>query len=153
MGLLVWVLFETYMRPSESFALGPDQVIPPAPGGTGAAKWSTILVHAEELKVSSKVSEYDDSVPLDLERQQFLVEPLLLLKASRLDQQLLWPFKYSEFQKKFAAVVKELALTKFGLLAIGLRHGGASHDRSVLANELVAVQQRGACRSFSSARR
>ena len=101
----------------------------------------------------SKVSEYDHSVPLDLERQQFLVEPLLLLKASRLDQQLLWPFKYSEFQKNFAAVVKELALTKFGLSAYGLRHGGASHHRSVLARELVAVQQRGAWRSFSSVRR
>ena len=153
MALLTLVLFETYMRPSEAFALSPAQVIPPALRTAGSGKFLTFIVYPEELRVPNKTREYDHSIPLDLERQQFLVGPLLELCRRRQDSTLLWPFQYGTFYEEFTEVVFRLGLSHSGATIYGLRHGGASHDRSVNTRDLLGVQQRGAWRSQASVRR
>ena len=116
MALLTLVLFETYMRPSEAFALSPAQVIAPALRTAGSGRFLTFIVYPEELRVPNKTREYDHSIPLDLERQQFLVGPLLELCRRRQGSTLLWPFQYSTFYEEFTEVVFRL----------GLNHSGAT---------------------------
>ena len=153
MGLLVLVLFESYLRPSEALAMAPSQLIEPEQGVAGVRRWLCLVVRPEESERPNKVNEYDHSVPLDLERQQFLVPALVALKRRREGQERLWPFRYVELSRAFNQAVLTLGLVSTGISLYGLRHGGASHDRSMRSRDLKEVQQRGGWRSFTSVRR
>ena len=153
MGLLVLVLFESYLRPSEALAMAPCQLIEPEQNAAGVRRWLCLVVHPEESDLPNKVNEYDHSVPLDLERQQFLVPALVALKHRRAGQNRLWPFRYVELSRAFNQAVLTLGLVSTGISLYGLRHGGASHDRSMRSRDLKEVQQRGGWRSFTSVRR
>ena len=83
------LLFETYMRPWEGLALRCFQLLPPIKGIPGAAGKSSARASWEQ---PGKTGEYDTRVSLDLARHQFLFSVLQLLKATRGEQQLLFPF-------------------------------------------------------------
>ena len=86
------LLFETYMRPSEGLALRGFQLLPPIKGIRGAAGRLSLLIRASEPGQRGKTGEYDTSVSLDLARQHFLFPVLQLLKDTRGERQLLFPF-------------------------------------------------------------
>ena len=153
MGLLVLVLFESYLRPSEALAMAPTQLIEPEPLGAGVRRWLRLIVHPLESERPNKVNEYDHSVALDLPRQQFLVPALVALKRRRLGEERLWPFRYIDLSRASNKALSDLGLVSTGISLYGLRHGGASHDRSLRERDLKEVQQRGAWRSFTSVRR
>ena len=64
-----------------------------------------------------------------------------------------WPFEYEELRIEFSRAVSRLGPRGLGFSLYGLRHEGASHDRSVKTRKLAAVPQRGCWRSFPSVRR
>ena len=152
-ALMIILLFETYLRPSELLALTPEQIIEGVPNAQGAARWLTLLVHPEEHGVTNKVNEYDHSVPLDLQRHQFLVEPLISWTRRRPAGARLWTVEYPELAHMFSLAVQHASVDVLRPTLYGLRHGGASHDRSVRCRGLPEVQSRGGWRSFSSVRR
>ena len=123
MGLLVLVLFESYLRPSEALAMAPCQLIEPEQNAAGVRRWLC------------------------------LVPALVALKHRRAGQNRLWPFRYVELSRAFNQAVLTLGLVSTGISLYGLRHGGASHDRSMRSRDLKEVQQRGGWRSFTSVRR
>ena len=152
-ALMVIILFETYLRPSELLAMKVDQIVPGSPAAAGAARWLTFLVHPEEQGITNKVNEYDHSVPLDLPRQQFLVRPILRWVRGRPLDGRLWELDHAMLATFFSKAVTTAGVEVLRPTLYGLRHAGASHDRSVRARGLPEVQSRGGWRSFSSVRR
>jgi len=152
MALNVLLIFEVYMRPSESLALRAFQIVAPVVGEASAA-YLTILLHARELEVPSKTGAWDVSVPLDLPRQAFLVPLLLAVKASRGPKLMLWSHDYPQLADSFRQAVKAVGVASIGPTLYWLRHGGPSHDFALGVRDLPAIQLRGGWRSFSSVQR
>ena len=116
----------------------------PAPsaikGISGAAgRWS-LLIRASEL---GQPDVYDTSVSLDLARQQELFTVLQLLKDTRGERQLLFPFSHIQATKEMENALKQLRCQQLQNHAISLRHGGASEDRDVNARSLEELDGRG----------
>ena len=151
MALGTIVMFETYMRPSELLSLRRFQVVTPTRDGEGVTACLTFVLHAFESLTPGKTGEYD--APLDLPRQKWLVPFLLVTRASGPLDGLLWPFTYEEYLKVFKMAATLSRTDSLQPTPYGLRHGGASHDRSVSARPLLEVQKRGGWKAFSSVRR
>ena len=152
MGLCVLLSFECYLRPSEAMALRVFQVVLPLVGHATAAS-VTLLLHAQELEIPSKTGEWDVSVALELARQAYLEPMLRALVARRGRTELLWSFDYAQLHLAFMTAAKFLGAEELHPTLYGLRHGGASHDFAVGDRPLLAIQQRGAWRSFRSVMR
>jgi integrase len=152
---IVMIMFETYMRPSEILAMTAMQLVAPQRVGIaeGTQRVWSFLVRASELGVAGKTGEYDTSIALDLERQQFLFPLLETMVASLAPLARLWTIGYAELAHSFSVAIQELGLSALGLTLYGLRHGGASHNRAVGARGLPEVQKRGGWKAFSSVRR
>ena len=133
--------------------MAPFQLIAPRTKAEGSAKYLAVIIHPEESGRPNKVNEYDHTVLLDLQRQAWLVKPLLALKAQRASQPALWPFGYAALAQEFHDSLSRLGMKGGGYSLYGLRHGGASHDRSLKTRCLAEIQQRGGWRSFQSVRR
>ncbi|CAK0819295.1 unnamed protein product, partial [Prorocentrum cordatum] len=149
-GLAVLIMFETYMRPSEVLALRARQVVLPLPKEGGASVFLTFVVRASEYQIPTKTNEYDLSVPLDLRRQQWLVESISFVQALREPDELFLGLSYTELAADFSSAISALGVTVLEPTLYSLRHGGASHDRSTGARSLGAVQQRGGWKAFKS---
>ena len=151
MALGTIVTFETYMRPSELLSLRRFQVVTPLRDGEGVTACLTFVLHALESLTPGKTGEYDASIPLDLPRQKWLVPSLQVARAPGPLDGLLWPFTFEEYLK-VSKMAPKLSLTDIlQPTPYGLRHGGASHDRSVNARPLLEAQKRGGWKAFSSA--
>jgi hypothetical protein len=81
------------------------------------------------------------------------VPALLAMKHKRQGEDKLWPFQYAALNHEFKKAVPFLRMDGIGVRLYGLRHGGASHDRSLGVRDLREIQQRGGWRSFTSVRR
>ena len=153
-SLLVSVMFETYLRPSEALSLRAMQIIPPDPSGLGAARSLAVVARAAELIQLSKTGEHDHTVLLDRPRQHWLVPLLIHLKNMRpLPESMLWDVDYDRLHKRFRWARDAVGAHCLGTTLYCLRHGGASHDRSLGERTLAEVQERGAWKSFASVRR
>jgi len=149
-GLLVMVLFETYMRPSEALALRGLQVIPPLPNGRGTLGQWSFMIHAGELMTPGKTNEFDHIVSLDLPRQQWLGRVLGKFMKTRSLSEPAWGLTYEHFLRYFRLGLEACQAQVLRPSPYGLRHGGASHDRAVRARGLLSVQQRGGWKSFQA---
>ncbi|CAK0874266.1 unnamed protein product, partial [Prorocentrum cordatum] len=152
-ALGIMLMFETYMRPSELLALSTDHVVLPLPGESGAARWLTFVIRAQEALVPSKINAFDISVPLDLERQRWLARCVEVVARRRGSGSSLLGLVCADFAAAFKTVLKGVGASVLQGALYSLRHGGASHDRSMGAGSLAAVQQRGGWRAFRSVTR
>ena len=153
-SLLSVVMFETYLRPSEALSLRAMQIIPPDFTDMGAARHLAIVARAAELIQLSKTGEHDHTVLLDRPRQHWLVALLIHLKHLRpLPESMLWDVDYDRLHKRFRWARDAVGAHCLGTTLYCLRHGGASHDRSLGERTLAEVQERGAWKSFASVRR
>ena len=153
MALAAVLMSETYLRPSELLALTAQQVVWPTPGAAGAAGQLTLVVHASELGIASKVGEYDPSICLDLPRQLWLLPYLRRLCSRLAPSDPLFDFGYSDFAACFKAELSSARLDFLHLTLYCLRHGGASHDARMSARTLLDIRRRGQWRSWTSVRR
>ena len=153
MGLCVWMMFETYARPSEAMSLTSRSIVMPLREGEGLSRCLTVVFHMEELGRPGKTNEFDASVPLDLPRQKWLAQLLGRWTELRSAEPALWDFSQAELAREFRIAAKEINVHTLAPCLYQLRHGGASHDRLVRARSLLEVQQRGNWRSAASVRR
>ena len=153
MALAVVSLFMTYARPCEMLSIRTFQVVFPSREGSGAAACLTFLFNAQELDQPGKTGLVDVSVPLDLPGQQFMLPLYRALLRGRSPQQPVWDFTYLQLRQVWNDACRGLDLLALHATLYGLRHGGASHDRSEGARPLAEVQQRGGWRTFSSVTR
>ncbi|CAK0841047.1 unnamed protein product [Prorocentrum cordatum] len=149
-ALAIVIMFETYMRPSEVLALRARQVVLPLPEEGGASAFLTFVVRASEYEVPTKTNEYDLSVPLDLQRQQWLVKPISFVQALREPDALFLGLSYTELAEDFQSAIEALDVGVLRPTLYSLRHGGASQDRSMGVRSLGGVQQRGGWKTFKS---
>jgi len=139
-----------YLRPGEASRLRSRHLIPPGPHGIlTSPKWSIIL-HEAELGIPSKTAEYDESLVLDLARDQWFGSVLRRLKEETHRDDFIFPAKSGVR----AEAVKE-AGRRLGVDAVPyrFRHSGASIDFSTGARPITGVRHRGRWRSEASVRR
>ena len=145
----------------------PLRVLPPAVRGPGAyrpaiiwpikytkglSKFLTITIHAWELQTPAKTGEFDNSVQLDLRRQQWIVAYLRHVCLGRGVDQPVFRTSYRDLARCFARAVS-LADLPAELTLYTLRHGGASHDARLEVRSLRDTQRRGHWRTWSSVHR
>ena len=152
-ALIVLLLFETYMRPSELFALRRFQWLPLPTAAGEPPHFAGFVIHAEELEVPSKTGEFDTTILLDLPRQRWLVPLVHQLADGRGARDLLFAISQQAFALAFARAVVALQAGAASPTPYGLRHGGASHDLMHHSRSYAAVKGRGAWKSDTSVRR
>ena len=157
-GLVIALLFETYLRSGEMLRLRRYQAVPPPPAYSQLPPHVAILASPEELVKPSKTGIRDVSILLDLPREQPLARVLVEYARRNSDQaqspdQMLWEFTYPELRLKLGLAVQQLGLESMGITLHCLRHGGPSHDRATGARSLEEVQSRGCWRQSASVQR
>lgn len=152
-ALLLLLMFETYMRPSEALSLTPMQIIDKDRSQHGTARYVAVI-RAEELGQPSKANEFDHTVALDLDRQMALGSWLVAHAQSRAQERgPLWDLGYRALQLDYSWALNQIGASCLGTTLYCVRHRGAFHDRSLRCRTLQEVQQRGAWRSFGSVKR
>jgi len=142
-AVVTWLLVETYCRPSEPFLLRARDVAPPAAGARAPHDRMALVLHPLEMELPSKTQEFDESLLLDLRRQEPLAEKLAVMKLNRRDDDLLFALAPARFFKLLGMAEQRLQLGVLGALhPYRLRHTGASHDFASSARDLPSVQRR-----------
>ena len=149
-ALALLTLFATYARPCELLELRVFQVVMPSPYAAGSAAQLTFLLNAEELEHPGKTGDVDVSLPLDLEYHQFLVPLWRAFVRGKAGHMRVWSFEYPQLRQAWRDASSRLRLGHLRATLYGLRHGGASHDRSLGLRHLSDIQKRGGWRSHSS---
>ena len=128
-------------------ALLAAHALPGVAGAQGSKAMLSFPLRPTELEVPTKTGIFDASVVLDLPRQQFLAPLALAVRAATPESALFFPFSLAEFRARFLVAAAAVGAAVLCCCPYSLRHGGASHDRSVLARSLSDVQARGMWRS------
>ncbi|CAK0877830.1 unnamed protein product, partial [Prorocentrum cordatum] len=149
-GLAVLTRFETYMRPSRVLALRARRVVLPLPREGGASIFLTVVVWASEYEIPTKTRECDLSVRLDLPRQQWMVNPIFLVRALREPVHAFLVLGYNELAEDFQSATSALSVSLLKATLCPLQHGGASRDQSAGDRGSGAAQQRGGWKAFKS---
>ncbi|CAK0857254.1 unnamed protein product, partial [Prorocentrum cordatum] len=131
----------------------PDRPRRAAHPGRGGGRPLADLIRAQEALVPSKTNAFDISVPLDFGRQCWLARCVEVAVRRRGTGSSLLGLVCADFAAAFKTVLKGVGASVLQGTLYSLRHGGASHDRSMGARSLAAVQQRGGWRAFQSATR
>lgn len=152
-ALGLFVMFEAYLRPAELARVRASDIVAGQPAGGMAFTPVSIVLHPEEGLLPSKTGEFDATVMFDLDRHRWVGDLVCRLATGLPPGVKIWPMGYAGMQRALQRAVKGLHLPKLGMTLHCFGHGGASHDRLVLARDLAAVQRRGQWRSFSSVRR
>ncbi|CAK0815965.1 unnamed protein product, partial [Prorocentrum cordatum] len=142
------------MRPGDWRTVRVEHLAPPAVGGSrGLARWSLVLHPLEdEGSLPSKTGEFDESLLLDLDEDQWLAPLCQRLVLGRDPQEPLFAFSQAEFARCFKMAGAKLLLQRPPPPCI-LRHSGASRDFAEQRRTLVGTQRRGRWRTDASARR
>ncbi|CAK0878435.1 unnamed protein product, partial [Prorocentrum cordatum] len=158
-ALAIWLLFEIYGRPGEIHGLRLQDAVPPAPSASGAHRYTSVTLHAQEIGDVSKTGELDAAIRLDLERQAGLAAGLLAMAAARRRAGAPpWAPLFAVDQRSVANAWRG-AVTALGLRKLGachvyqLRHSGPSHDYAAGLRDLEQIRRRGRWKSWSSVRR
>ena len=152
-SLAIVFLFETYFRASEGLATLALSIVPPAPMEARTRQCVAILAMPTEMEEVSKTGETDISVLLDLPRQADVGKVLIRLAATIRQMERVFPISYQELRQALMYAVAELKLDGLSISLHGLRHGGASHDRSSNERTAAEVQMRGGWRQATSVKR
>lgn len=132
--LLMWTC---YLRPSEVLDLHVGDVLAPS----SSCPHVSLLLHPFERGGPSKVGEFDDGVPLDMQGMEWLGPWLLKQAGRRPPTEKLFKFNYGEMVKMFQEAMAEWHLKD--PILYRMRHGGASHDIVHGKRHITAVKKRG----------
>jgi len=141
MAKLLLLGLGTYARPSELLGLRKQDVIPPV---RGMSRYGAIIIAPEDVGVTTKTGETDDSVLLDCSWMPWLhtvAESLSQARASGSEN--LFDFDYPTFCGEFNDALAELDMTRLGVVPYAWRHSGPSIDRAQNRRTLAEVQKRG----------
>ena len=103
------------------------------------------MLFPEEEAARSKTGEFDNSIPLDLGRQEWLGRVLLRYKAhcNRNPKGKVVCIDYNIFRKNLAGACSALGVDVLGITAHSFRHSGPSYDRACQLRDLFGICQRG----------
>ena len=152
-ALLVWLLFESYLRVEECLQLHAKQIVPGIRGSRGLTRFTTLLSSDATLGQTAKNAEVNHSVPLDLHCQKPLAETLERLAALKNPLQRMWCTSYQQLANAFQQACKNLKIKPGQYCLHCLRHGGASEDRAAGHRSLTSVMGRGNWKALTSVRR
>ena len=149
-ALLLWMLFETYLRCGECLTLHCEDIIPPVLLESGAKSHTMVLACSSDRGLMTKTGLQNVSLALDLQRQQGMAEILVEFAKRRPEKQPLWDITYDRFRNAFKMALLTIGAGQLEATPHTVRHGGASHDRFCSARSLQEVQQRGGWKSHDS---
>ena len=143
-----------YMRPGEWGRVLVRHAVPPRAAGSLALRHWALLLHpheGEEAK-ASKTAEFDESLVLDLDCDQWLAGVLNRLVARRGGDEPLFRITVTEFAALFRRAARRLGVTPDPMPYL-LRHTGASRDFVNQLRPLREVKRRGRWKTDASVRR
>ena len=122
--MAAWTMigFGAYLRPSEHMSLQKVDLVKPEPGMS--AFWA-LLIYPEEREEKSKTGLKDNALLWDVKELDWMKYVFEILAAGPPGP--VWPFRYDELTREFAAACQELRLEK--VVPYQLRHAGPSWDR------------------------
>lgn len=131
-----------YLRPKELCELRWSQVHPPS-SHVGMPSWS-VLLHPEELQVSSKTGRFNDTLAVDGHIGQLLSDALARGKVTHSPGARLIQVPQDKLARLFTRAGHELNLDVLGPPVLyQLRHAGASRDLVTGERNLMEVKRRG----------
>ena len=152
-ALLLWVMFESYLRISEALALKSEDVIPWAWLDRNRMSPTTIMACSSLRQLLSKTNRHDLSIPLDLPRQRGLAELMLKVAQVRGPGAFLFELTPNCFRIHFKQALQAVGASVLSSVPHCLRHGGASHDVATRSRSLAQVQLRGGWSTVESLKR
>ena len=154
MSCQLMLMMACYHRPSESFSLQPEDLVPPVVDAHSAHQHWAITLHPRERgdPKPSKTGVFDESIQLDLPEHKYLGLLCAKMKLLRAEGFPLWPHTYAELGVEFKRAVEQLKYPQ-GTEMYQLRHTGASADFASNKRTIEAVKRRGRWRSDISLRR
>jgi len=149
MAAYVLISFDAYLRPSETYRLTGDSLIPPVVGDPRHRRWGLIINNALDGR-PGKTGVSDESVVVDWEPLWSILAALQLASPGR---RCLWTFTPDQMRSSFKEAFDELGLWSEDPSLYRLRHGGASHDLLLGRRSLAEVKERGRWLADASLRR
>ena len=152
-ALLVWMLFETYLRVSEALSMNCEDLVESAHLSDG--KWTpvTVMACSSSRHLATKTGDQDLSLPLDLARQAGLAALLSGRARGRSANEALWDLSYAQLADAFHMALAAIGAAPLKATLHSLRHGGASHDRQTGSRSWQSVQQSGNWKAQASVHR
>ena len=151
MGLYLWVMYKTYMRPGECRGLLGCQLIPPTQAAGKAFGFWAILLHPTELGVPGKTNLFDESLVWDTD--PWAGELFNMLKSLSGEDGKIWPFDHDILLAIFQLAARALRLDPLKPCLYAIRHGGASDDLLQKKGSFLEVKQRGRWAADNSLKR
>jgi len=149
-ALLMWTMFESYLRVSEALALKSEDIIPWTWLDAQRMSPTTIMACSSLRQLLSKTNRNDLSIPLDLDRQRGLAEVLLKWSKVRGPGEYLFDLTPNCLRLHFKQALQAVGAGILGAVPHCLRHGGASHDAATRSRSLAQVQLRGGWAAIES---
>eukprot|EP00438_Fugacium_kawagutii_P034413 Skav227976 [mRNA] locus=C8995002:29:1300:+ [translate_table: standard] len=152
MALMTLVAFHLYLRPGEALELCKRHVVPPVKMAGNQYSWVNVVIRDQEGQKPDKVGVYDNSLPFDMAKDQWMGEALLehaRTFSKQTDQ--LFSFSMDEYRKVFQATGKRIGVEN--LHPYQLRHGGATEDLTSKKRDFAGVKSRGRWKTDQSVRR
>ncbi|CAK0883778.1 unnamed protein product, partial [Prorocentrum cordatum] len=142
-----------YMRPGEWGRVLVRHAIPPRAAGSLALRHWALLLHPHEGEdaKASKTAEFDESLVLDLDCDQWLSGVLHRLVAGRSGDEPLFRVGVAEFAALFRRAARRLGVKPEPMPYL-LRHTGASRDFVNQLRPLREVKRRGRWKTDTSVR-
>ncbi|CAK0790711.1 unnamed protein product, partial [Prorocentrum cordatum] len=118
-GLCILAMFECYLRPSEATTLLAKQLA--AGYGVGVLRSPLLILHPEELAISSKTGEFDSTVAFDLPRHHWIGRAALRLQPLLREDKPLFCRAYSQLFADIHIASQHLKLDALGFAPHCLR--------------------------------
>ena len=154
MGLMIFLMFDTYARPGEMTELLAEQLIHP-PGMTTSGpdhQWGLLIRPSGEGLAPAKTGEHNETVLLS-SRCEFVLPALQRLRAMIPGTNLLWPVDVAKLNQVLSRAAALAGVSNLGITSYAFRHGGASADFFYGLRSIEEIKHRGRWKSDSSLRR
>lgn len=152
MALLVLVAFHLYLRLGEGLDLRKKNVVPPVRQAGKQFQHITVIIRDQEDGRPDKIAVFDNSLPLDDKRVDYMGSALLdKAKSVPRPTDRIFNFSMEDFRKAFVKAGEDLGLAS--LHPYQLRHGGATEDLASKRRDFQGVKARGRWKTDQSVRR
>lgn len=145
--------FYGYLRPGELCSLTPMHLVAPVQSAPVQLRHWGLILGPVELRRSTKVGEFDESVLMDVPELKWIHPYMSELAPRQPPTKPVWPFDCADYCRRFLKASRLAGTRCLGLYPYSLRHGGASFDALQGRRPLAQIKKQGRWKADSSVRR
>ena len=151
-AIAVSLQLHTYLRPSEVVTLQHHQLCPPVKGGMHSYDQWAIVVAPQDMQMTTKTGEVDDSILIDNRICPWLSRVLSLLHKPGSRNAVFPGLSLSKYENQFKQAMTAMELP-LALTPHVVRHSGPSNDFYHRRKTIKQIQKQGRWAAFKSCRR